>query len=274
MGLILWVVDAALFFLIAWRFSDRNIHTGLLGLVLGIVCRLVITCGMACLITAHLGQAAPATFFAMERVLWVYHLLATLTVAVLYVVPLRPLFRGRDGQTAANGSKSSAAQFSFQTASRVPTTSPEVIRAAPKKPEATSQLLMPPDGFTAVVPMEGVLGLVNVPLEVITASVPEAVDVLQAEMPVRIRLAFIIPQLRNATIWLTWEQIFSDGPEDPNLRQGPGRVAPHLSGRWVRIPAQYYVPQVPPDYFVKPSGVTPLWMKRPPAPQEAQFVDA
>ena len=111
----------------------------------------------------------------------------------------------------------------------------------------------------------------NVPVELICTSVPEAAEVLIADVPVRIRISYIVPQVRNATIWLTWQQIFPAGDDDPNRRQAPGRADTRFHGRWVRIPAKYYVPQMPREHFTIPKAKPLSWMKRPAVPQEVQF---
>ena len=55
------------------------------------------------------------------------------------------------------------------------------------------------------------------------------------------------------------------------------RTAPNptvaLDERWIPIPAKYYVPQVPQEYFnVIPKK--PGWMRLPEAPQELQLMKA
>lgn len=269
---LLWGIAIIAYFTISWFVSGKKLLVGIGGLVFGIILLLVTDIIIASLISARSGQPTSTIIMAMGQSSWLLGALGVITSFMLLAFPCRGLLVNGFGLLPTDRSVAATAperNFSFTARANtgpLPTTIPH-----PRAQDAQPQLA-PPESFVLVTPLEGVYGLVTIPVELICASVPEAAGVLIADVPVRIRLSYIVPQLRRATIWLTWQQIFPTGGDDPNRRQGPGRSDTRFQGRWVRIPAKSYVPQVPREYFTVPKVAPLSWMKQPAVPQELQFL--
>ncbi|HEY3377121.1 MAG TPA: hypothetical protein VGL77_06445 [Armatimonadota bacterium] len=266
----LWCGEFLLYLLVGWSFSKRKIRFACTGAVAGLLLRVLVSGLMACLLSARLGESVISLFLQMHGNIWVLHLLATCTVALIMVYPCRVLLlRGVDALHSRDKAKAldSTRRFSFNTAREMPT-GKFVVR--PAAAAAGDQLAPPPD-FVPVVPKESVRGVVNIPAAVIAECIPEAVPFLAMDAPVRVRLAYIVPQLRRATVWLTWQQIFLTGQDDPNYLHGQDRPDAKFQGHWICIPSKYYVSQVPREHFEVPTVAMPTWMQRPAVPQEAPF---
>jgi len=267
----LWVLEVAGYLCIAWFFSRRRLAITAIGIASGLIIRLLVCLLIAFLLSANSGSPASFIFMEMNRGLWLLRLLAVIVTAIILLVPCRELLANgfymlgaKTGAKADGDSK----HFSFKSARE---TAPITLSSRPLANSAKDpEQLAPPEGFTPITPREGITGLINIPVEVIGESVPEALAFLNAEFPVRVRLAYIVPQMSHATAWLTWQQIFMAGQNDPNYIHAE-RPDTNFQGRWVRLPARCYVSQVPREHFVSPPHTPPAWMQRPPVPQEQQF---
>ena len=105
-------------------------------------------------------------------------------------------------------------------------------------------------------PAVGITGTISVPSTLILEAVPEAKDIIATDNDLPIELQYVIPQISNATLWFTWQQLFRSEV-----------VAAKFQDRWVKIPAKYYVFQIPREYYVS-SIESPVWMTREAVPQE------
>lgn len=268
---LLWLVEFALYFAIAWHISQRNTLVGVGGIAVGLIVRLLVSLLLVLVLNIRFGEPIGATFSAVHGTLWPLRLIGIIMVAGIFALPCRNMIACGFG-TAAKDTEANhprAKSFSFNTAHHESTTA-----SLKRKPMSGGQAsrLVPPDNFTPLPPKDGVSGLVSVPAEVICASIPEAAEILTNGVPVRIRLSYIVPQLRRPTVWLTWEQIFLHGLEDPNRHHGgPNREDKNFQGHWIVIPPKYYVSQVPQEFFQKDTVVAPTWMRRSAVAQEAQF---
>lgn len=273
-SLTLWLLETALYCIISTVLSRRNWLVGFIGTALGLLLRLGLTLLMAWLIGARSHADTAVVFLQINGDHWPLRLLAIAFSAATLVLPLRGLLAsGFRIRNTGRQYRDTARHFSFKSAVDAPTgPSRATATTGAHEQRHEAQTVTPPEGFMPIPAQDDITGTIDIPVEVICASVPEARAFLRRELPVSVRLACIVPQLANATVWLTWQQIFSSGSDDPNREHGPERPDVSLQGRWVRLPARTYVTQVPRRYFSRPAPAAALkWMKRTPVPQEAQF---
>lgn len=268
-SLCLWLLELVLYFSLAWAATEHKLVHTILATILGFCYRLILVAGMALGVSVVTTGSFSAAFGYIHGPWWFLHFVAlAVTAYVLHVVLARQL--GNEKRAGSESSRANLKQFSFNSTRSVSAVSADIVRDNTSLKEENS-FLAPPEGFYPVVAAENIPGIVNISSAVILESIPEAQILLTPDVPIRIRLAYIVPQLPRATVWLTWQQVFPGGNEDPNNQSTPRPDSVHFQSRWIRIPAKYYVLQVPREYFIRPAVVQPNWMKRPPVPQEAQF---
>ncbi|HOF87521.1 MAG TPA: hypothetical protein PLZ36_05370, partial [Armatimonadota bacterium] len=277
---LLWLLEVLLYALIAGLLS-RNLLVALSGAVLGFITRFVVFLLMGILVSSQNGVEFSETLIGMDGSSWAYRALAMLVTGTMLLLPFRRMLQtgyGLIDAPAPAPSVSRAKQFSF--ASKAPRTGHyQIVRSAPATPAAPAPaapaaprhpVVQPPENFTPAIPRDNVFGTVSVPASVILASVPEAQPFLEAEKPVTIHLAYLVPQLQRCTAWLIWQQIFSapGGGARPTGEQADAGVR----DRWVKISPKYFITQVPREYF-EIQRIPPAWMRLPAVPQESQFDD-
>jgi len=268
----LWGMELVAYGLLTVLFSQR-LAIVVSGIVLGLATRLISSTLMVTLLSASSGMPFSSLIVRADGDLWVYRLLAILTTVLAVAVPYRRILTTGFGfhEEDAAGAKPTAFSFNNSAAPRPTTPAPSSARTISRfGRRAAQKVVAPPEGFTPVVPVENVYGMVNIPSSVILESVPEAQPFLNADGSVRVRLAFIVPQLSQATVWLMWQQIFPKGVDDPNAQAQTQQEA-GIRDRWVRIPAKYYISQVPQEHFVVVKH-PPAWMALSEVPQEQQFL--
>ncbi|OPZ85381.1 MAG: hypothetical protein BWY76_01436 [bacterium ADurb.Bin429] len=279
---LLWLLEAIAYALIAGLLS-RNILVALSGAVLGFITRFIVFLLMGVLVSSQNGVELSDTLMGMDGPSWAYRALAMLVTGTMLLLPFRRMLQtgyGLIDAPAPSPSASRAKQFSF--ASKAPRTGHyQIVRSAPTAQTAPATtaaaptaprhpVIQPPENFTPVIPRDNVFGTVSVPASVILASVPEAQPFLEADKPVTIHLAYLVPQLQRGTAWLIWQQIFSapGGGARPANEQADAGVR----DRWVKISPKYFITQVPREYF-EIQRIPPAWMRLPAVPQESQFDD-
>ncbi|MHB9023175.1 MAG: hypothetical protein ACYC7E_03235 [Armatimonadota bacterium] len=271
---ILWVVEIGAYFSLAWHYS-RQMRRAVLGIPLGLLIRVVISALMCVFMTGSQKESFARVFLENEGTFWVYHLLAILGVCVSFVTIFRNLWRGRidapgsGSRMKAGGAEARAFAFSSGRAqsSSVAATSEKFQQAF-----ASAHSLTPPADFVLPVPASDVFGVVSIPVSVVLEAVPEAKTLVDAERPVRIQLAYFVPQLARATVWLTWQTIFTGKADDLNRLEAGSEAVALLRDRWIRIPARNYVSQIPKEYF-KLSKRSTSWIQLPEVEQEELFGD-
>ena len=272
----LWLLELATYYLVLFLLTRKAMYS-LGGMILGVIVRLFLSLGFALAVHGILGETLPAMFGLMDNELWILRVLSIVVATLIIAYPCRRLVEtgfGMDDQQQAHTRKetSSAHAFSFNTVRQAHGTSAQQprVQAAGATFDLDRSLCKPPEGFTPLPPKAGVTGTVNINHQIILEYVPEAAPYLKKDFPVRVQQAYIVPQLRRATIWLTWQQIFPGGQDDPNYIHD-GRPDSQFQGRWVRIPAREYVMQMNQEYFIVDTSTPPAWMLRPAVAQEAEF---
>lgn len=261
--LVCWGVGAAAFFVIGWSVRDLHPRAALLGLLAGLGLCAVLVGAMA----LTLGNRGHLSWWEALRQIeggfyWPHQLLAAALAAVALLLTLRPAL-ARLSPIAIAPSGTPGRAFAFAAALAI--AEPVTVRVGIPTAQPDGGHLRPPDDFMPITPTENVFGAVTIPGHVVLASVPEAAVVITPDQSVTIRLAFLVPQLNRAVAWLTWQQIFNREPEG-----GGEPTALSLRDRWVRIPAQYYVLQVPPEYYER-KRTSSAWLSLPEVPQEANL---
>jgi hypothetical protein len=267
----LWPLEVLLYVLIGWSVGGRSVRGALGGLLLGAVTRAALTCFVVLAIAASMHVSWHKAFTEIELELWVYHALALLcTLPALSFAYRRLLAAGlhRRNEQQLLTPTSRPKQFSF--AGRDVAASGNVS-IGPSHSGQPFDLLQPPEGFVPPQPADNVAGMVTISREVILSSLPQAASVLGEDHLVRVRLAHIVPQLRNATVWVVWQQLVVGSGTDIRDTRGESDIAvAPLANRWIRIPAEHYVSQVPREFF-QSAPLPPGWLKLAAVPQEAQF---
>lgn len=275
----LWVVELACYFIVAYSLLPKKVLYSFGGMVLGILLRLFITFLMALLLHSFAGETLPSMFVAMDNELWIMRLPAIITAVALLAFPARRLLESGFGWEShllhKSAPESRAKSFNFNN-TRHEVAGNQVAGNRPVTEANTTTSMRgekkfaPPEGFSPIAPLAGVNGTVNISHNTILASVPEAQPYLLKDYPIRVRKAYIVPQLRRGTVWLTWQQVFPGGADDLNYIHAD-RPDAQFQGRWIRIPAKEYVMQLDMEFFAVKTPVPPGWMQRPEVPQEAQF---
>jgi len=279
-ALILWGIEIAAYLGLAYASSNNTVITAIGG-GLGIVTRMVASFVIGLTQFASHKQSLFGFLWSVEKGdLWAFRLLAiVVTLAMIFVV-YRSWYVDRFGlfeevmvkkeKEKEREEKAKEQPKAFAFAKKMTDISSINVRGntgSRRDPDS----LMPPEWFVPVAPLEAAYGTVNIPREVIVKCVPEAKILLTGNRPVQVRLAYIVPQLRHATIWLTWQQIFSShnaGVIDSADAIAQAEAA--LRDRWIKIPAKYYVGQVAAEFWVM-NQVPPAWMRLPEVPQESEF---
>jgi hypothetical protein len=277
----LWLIEAVLYGVIAGLLS-RHLIVTVLGPVLGFITRFILFFLMGILVSSQTGVAFSNTLLGMDSTSWAYRALAILMTCTMFLFPFRRMLQTGcgliDQPAAAPSSAARSKQFSF--ASKAPRTGHyQIVRSNAMQPSAVPSsaptssaprhpVLTPPENFAPVIPRDNVFGTVSVPAAVILASVPEAQPFLEADKPVTVHLAYLVPQLSRGTAWMMWQQIFSapGGGARPTSEQADAGVR----DRWVKISPKYFISQVPREYY-EIQRVPPAWMRLPEVPQEHQF---
>lgn len=290
---LLWLIEAGVYALIAGLLA-RHMLIALSGPVMGIMIRFIISLLIGVIISSQNAIALDKTLQGMDSTSWGFRLLAMLMTCAIFLFPFRRLFQTGFGlltSPATAPSLSRPKQFSF--ASKAPRTGHyQIVRstpvaahqsssaAAPAAPASSAAssaaapaasrrpVVTPPESFVPVIPRDNVFGTVSVPASVILASVPEAAPFLDADKPVSIHLAYLVPQLSRCTAWLLWQQIFSapGGGNRPTSEQADAGVR----DRWVKMSPKYFITQVPREYY-EMQRIPPAWMRLAEVPQESQF---
>lgn len=277
MNAFLWVLEIGLYAALAW-YITRHPIVATVALALGVVMRYVFVFIYVGAFGAMDGTGFLATLIKNEQQ-WINQLLNMAVVGGLFALPLRNFLKTGfnykiNMDLDADVVKPSAQQVpanKFSFAPKQTQVADIKIRKAPKPTASAEQgMLTPPEDFVRPEPVKGVHGTVTVPRKVIIASVPEAESIMRSDKPIPVQLSLIVPQLKRATVWLTWQQIFDTGNTDPSLGN-PHMDDPELYDRWVRIPAKYYALQVPEQFYAKGHMNHPAWMQQPHVPQEEQF---
>lgn len=271
----IWALEIGLYFTITWVLAHHHFLVAVVGVFVGLILRQGVALLISALLSQHSSESAVVIFGKMANDYWLLNVLAIITSALILLIPFHGLlaagflFHGAADENLDSAPK----RFSFATTPAPSATSGASGPSISRTPTGKASQLAPPDGFTPLPPRDDVSGMVNIPTDIIAASVPEAAAYLREGTPVRVRLAHLVPQLSQATVWLTWQQVFLSTPEDPNAMHGPNRPDASLQGRWIKVPAHAYVPQVPREHFLSAGAPPPppKWMTLPPVPQEEQF---
>jgi hypothetical protein len=281
----LWGAEVAIYGIIGWMIA-RNVPGTLVAVVLGLVARLVICVLIGLLLSTPEGKALGDVLANLHGKVWAYRVLAIVAAWATLQWPFHVLLASgfgtaeRPAAAAASAAPAKApakaapkagsgSGFAFSTtkssASRaVPSTAFPTRNTARMDEARPVHTLTPPADFVMPKPLESLYGAVELPAKVILESVPEAEPFLTPDVPVRVRLALIAPQLMRGTVWVTWGQIFSDNAK-------AGRTPDdEIVDRWIRIRPKYYVSQVPRDLFTA-QRTPPPWMRLSEVPQENQF---
>jgi hypothetical protein len=283
---ILWLVEAAVYAIIAGVMA-RHVLIALAGPVLGVMLRFIISLLIGVIISTQNTQELDKTLQGMDGASWGFRLLAILMTCAIFFFPLRRLFQtgfGMMAGPAAPVNSSRSKQFSFANKAprtghyqivRSSTPAPSATAAAPSATPSTApsasrhSVLTPPENFVPVIPRDNVFGTVSVPAAVVLASVPEAAPFLEADKPVTIHLAYLVPQLSRCTAWLLWQQIFS-APGGGGARALGEQADAGVRDRWVKISPKFFITQVPQEYY-QMQRIPPAWMRLAEVPQESQF---
>lgn len=270
----LWVLELACYFAVAYIILSGKVLFSFGGMILGVILRLFISFLTAILLHNFAGETLSSMFVAMDNEIWILRVPAIITAASLLALPGRRLLVSGFGLENKSQPKKIPAEraksFNFSNARHETVGNHTVKSSAVESKGRDDKKCSPPEGFTPLPPLAGVNGTVNISHKVIFASVPDAEPYLLKDYPVRVRKAYIVPQLRNATVWLTWQQVFPGGADDLNYIHAD-RPDTHFQGHWIRIPAKEYVMQMDMEAFVVKTPAPPIWMQRPEVPQEAQF---
>lgn len=278
---LLWILELGLYVGLTW-YITRHPIIATVALGLGLVMRYAFVVIYQLVFGIMDGTPFLANIAMAESRDWAYQLLNLAVISGLFALPLRNFLKTGfnykinpeidDSNTVKSSSVSTpvaANKFSF--APKQAQVADIKIRKAPKPAASAEQgVLNPPEDFIRSEPVKGVHGTVNIPRKVIIASVPEAENILRTDKPIPVQLAFVVPQLKRATVWLTWQQIFDTGNTDP-AHGNPNMEDPDLYDRWIRIPAKYYALQVPEQLYAKGQVNHPAWMLQPHVPQEEQY---
>ena len=268
LDLALWIVEGLAYLLLGWLLA-RQAAGAIFALALGFATRIVAS------VLISLLTKIPV--FAITGY-WIAHLLAVLIAVLALSISFRGLLR-RTESTRATKAKDKV-HFSFDRTTNAPRKAPDPI-TTPQVPLGMEELsfddgateqtmhLRPPEDFAPVLARNDITGTINIPASVILESVPEARSILNSASAVSVRLAVIVPQMSRATIWLTWQQAFDKGvPAIANI--DTAKLEPEFYSRWIRVPARYYVLQVPQEHF-KVKKVQPSWMQLPELENEAEI---
>ncbi len=270
-GIILLLVEIAIYSGIAWMASKKSLPLTLIGVLVGIFFGFLIS-----LLAAMVTGATPSTAFVLSpdgaSNIVIIVIATVVTAGVLF--GLLSWLAGNNEPAPAVKREAEKQKFNFapRPAAREavkPMMIPNRTVVKPGTPSVTNDgVHTPAEGFMPVHPTEGVFGMVAIPAATIIDSIPEAAKYLEGMTTVRVRLALFIPQLKKATAWLTWRQVAMQSEAERATENDRPDV--ELLNRWVRIPPQVYVSQVPIEYF-KVTTTAPVWMKQTPVTQEEQF---
>ncbi|HEY3417974.1 MAG TPA: hypothetical protein VGM23_13920, partial [Armatimonadota bacterium] len=248
-------------------------RVALAGVLIGVLTRVIISVLMSLLMLGPYGESFLRVVLANEGKLWIYHVLAVLFTLLAFMTAFRNLWQTHFGTkvlASPSHAGSEAKAFAFSTIRSTVLPGSEAAGASSQQAFASAHSLAPPAGFIRPVPVNDVVGIVSIPVQVVLESVPEARTVLDAQRPVRIQLGLFLPQLASATVWLTWQQIFTGKDDDLNRLDVGYEAIALLRDRWIRIPAHNYIHQIPRDYFRK-SKRSASWMRLAQVEQEALF---
>ncbi|MHB9132075.1 MAG: hypothetical protein ACYDBB_13455 [Armatimonadota bacterium] len=274
LGTALWLTEIALYGLLTYIIS-RRLWVAATGIVLGVIFRLVASFLIVMLVSHALNRTFGQTFQLIEGKLWVYRVMAMLMALSAILFPLCQMLKTGYGLYVEKKPKAkpkaapNAGAFAF-AAKQAPKQEYQIKRPKPQSASSGGDhFLTPPEGFTQPKPAD-LEGIVNIPVKVIYDSIPEAINVFEANQQIRIRLGYFVTQWKRATVWVTWQQVFPEGADNPNLRMLAGAETSHLRDRWIRIPARHFVVQVPRAHF-NVEKKYPRWMRLAEVPQEQQF---
>ena len=270
-GIILLVVGIVVYSGVAWVASKKSAPLTLIGVLVGVFLGFLIS-QLAAAVTGN-GVSPSFVFKPEGAVNYIVIIISTLaTAGILYGLLGWLSSNSETSPTVKREVEKQKFNFATRPAVREPAKPMVIANRTVVKPGAPpvspSGVLAPPEGFVPVLPTEGVFGMVAIPASVITDSIPEAAKYLEGMTTVRVRLALFVPQLKKATVWLTWRQVAMQNDSDRATEND--RPDADILNRWVRVPPQAYVAQVPIEYF-KVTAIPPVWMKQTPVAQEEQF---
>ncbi len=247
----LYVIEAFIYLICGWAMSQGKFKVSLIYILYGLISRITISVITAIILKqAILNSLTMASdFYWLDRLIEI-----VVTVAVL-LLPFSAIIRNIYHTEHSTDKKNKVEQqFSFATKKFNADANVRVFR--PEEESDATTHLSPPEGFSQVMPAVGVTGTISVPTSLILEAVPEAAELINSNNEIPIELQYIIPQISNATLWLTWQQLFRSEV-----------IAAKFQDRWVKIPAKYYVLQIPREYYSS-TQESPVWMTREPVPQE------
>ena len=272
LDLALWIVEALLYLFLGWLFSRRMVGV-VMAFALGFTTRI-----LASMLIFLLVHAPFSALFSISSTYGLSHLLAIIIAVLALALSFRSLLMQFGLKPVQLMSPSgNRVRFSFENAAAVASKTTRQVKVPlvlsdgsdPQENGVPPTHLHPPDDFPPVLAKDDITGTIDIPASVILESVPEARHILNSAYAIPVRIAFFVPQLPRATVWLTWKQAFEKGvPSIPNV--DTARLEPEFFSRWIRIPARYYVTQIPRQHF-QATKTPPAWMKLREVEQEADI---
>ncbi|MEI6520324.1 MAG: hypothetical protein WCO98_09860 [bacterium] len=251
LSMALYVIEAFLYLICGWSMSQGKFKIASIYVIYGMLSRIFLS-----IITALiLNQTIIDSLTKSSSYYWLYRIIEISITVIILLLPVTAIVRIIYHTENVKDNKNKVEQqFSFATKKINTDANIRVFR--PEEVSDTSTHLTPPEGFSQVMPAVGITGTISVPSTLILEAVPEAKDIIATDNDLPIELQYVIPQISNATLWFTWQQLFRSEV-----------VAAKFQDRWVKIPAKYYVFQIPREYYVS-SIESPVWMTREAVPQE------
>lgn len=276
----LWVMEILIYALLAWSPSENGLVT-LIGIFIGLLTRAAVSIILALVVSNVREASFSQTLWDMGERLWPFRIVAILVAITALAIPFRRSLEDGFGligkrknlksPTAKESTKNATTpntktHFTFAS-TRAPV--PVVVRQVeppPPQSEEHPEYLAPPRNAPPLPPRESIQGFIEVPRSLILECIPEASWAIGTNGTVPVRLAYVVPQLPRSTVWVTWGQLFEGTVNEAGQRDGdPARVK--LRDRWVRIPAKYYIGQVPGEHF-QVRKTLPSWLQLPEVAQE------
>lgn len=251
LSMALYVIEAFLYLICGWAMSQGKFKVASVYVLYGLISRVIFSAITALI----LKQPILDSLTKSSSYYWLDRMIEIIITIIILLLPASIIIRMIYHTEYLKENKNKVEQqFSFATKKINTDANIRVFR--PEEVSDTSTHLLPPEGFSPVMPTVGITGAISVPSTIILEAVPEAKDIINIADEIPIELQYIIPQISNATLWLTWQQLFRSEI-----------IASKFQDRWVKIPAKYYVFQIPREYY-SASIESPVWMTREAVPQE------
>ncbi len=250
LSMALFVIEAFIYLICGWSMSQGKFKISSLYIVYGLVSRIIISVITAIIIKQEIIN----TFTRASSFYWLDRVIEIVITIVVLLLPFTAIIRAIYNTEHVKEAKDKVEQqFSFATKKFNADSNVRILR--PEESENVTTRLSPPEGFMQVMPSIGITGSISVPSSLILEAVPEATELITTD-DIPVDLQYIIPQLSNSTLWFTWQQLFR-----------VEAMASKFQDRWIKIPAKYYVHQIPREYY-SASIESPVWMTRDAVPQE------